>query len=95
MYLFVEPKQKTTLVLLRDLLLLSTSFRQFSITSRRFGHPTESCRLEGRVVIFCIVKLTGSLSLIVLYYMDKTNIFLKINFISSIMTGVLSQTNYH
>ena len=44
--------------------------------------PTESRRLEGRVVIFCIVKLTSPLSSVALYYMDKTDIFLKITLIN-------------
>ena len=81
MYLFMEPKQKTMLEPSRDLLLPSAHFHQFSIASRRSSRLIESRQLEGRVVIFCIVKLTGSLSPMVLYYMDKTNIFLKITYI--------------
>ena len=72
MYLFMEPKQKTTLDLSRAPLLLLASFCQSPVTSRRSGRPTDCRRLEGRVVVFCIVKLTGSLSLTVLSY--KTNI---------------------
>ena len=85
MYLFVDPKQKTMLEPSRDLLLMLASFCQFFITSRRSSCPTESCWLKGRVVIFCVAKLTGSLSLTVLYYMDKTNIFLKITLINNVI----------
>ena len=72
MYLFMEPKQKTTLDPSRAPLLPSASFRQSLVMSRRSGRPIESRRLEGRIVVFCIVKLMGSLSLTVLSY--KINI---------------------
>ena len=59
-YVFIRGAQaKTMLELSRDLLLPSASFHQFFIMSRRSGHPTKSRQLEGRVVVFYIIKLTG------------------------------------
>ena len=71
----MELKEKATLDPSRAPSPPSASFRWFPIMSRRSGHPTEGRQLGGKVIIFCTVKLTGSLSPMVLSYVNKTNIF--------------------
>ena len=59
--------------------------------SRRFGRPTESRQFGGGVIVFCIVKLMNSLSPTVLSYVNKTNVFFKITFISCpLLHGLVS-----
>ena len=53
----------------------SASFCWFPITSRQSGRPIEGLRLRDEVVVFYTVKLIGSLSPMVLSYVNKTNIF--------------------